>query len=201
MHPRTFGTIFATIGVVIFLVLAGIATPMALAHRHQDATWTTTTGRIVDVDTRRDRDGDVLYRPHVAYVAGEAEHTCVPNFWTNKYAEVGGEQAVLYDPASPSRCDVPTVRWVSWLLGGMGTFFLLLFGGIGLFMRAHPERFRSTGNGFVSSWSSGAPYSSGAQVTDEYGRPWASTREGLHAENERLREENRRLREQRHEHG
>lgn len=130
---RSFGTVFTAVGVLIFLIMMAIAVPLSVGERDRDAHWTRTMGSVVAIESKHGDDG-LVYRPVVGFEADGA-YTCVTNHWSGGRPTVGDEREVLYDPAAPARCELPDSRWVKWLLSGLGTFFLVLFGGIGLVIR------------------------------------------------------------------
>lgn len=122
------GGIFLLFG----LVFAGVGAGIYWKDRDLAATGDRAQGTVVELEWRRDSDGDVTYRPVVEFRdAGGARHRFTSSVGSNPAAFSRGEEVeVIYDAWSPSDAmiDSFTTRYLLPLaFGGFG----LVFGGIG----------------------------------------------------------------------
>ena len=86
--------------------------------------WKPVTGTITDVSRSTDSDGDVMYRPTVAYTVDGQSYSTSPSYSSSQQYSVGSSQTVHYDPNNPSQGVIRT--------NGMG-FFVYIFPVIGAF--------------------------------------------------------------------
>lgn len=132
------GWLFLGVGVLIFVCLLIPTFIVAVVNSQRDA-WPRTTAVVVDVSTHTSRDKDgrtsVTYAPVYEYTVDGRSYRSITNFSSSSRPVLGVSVEIGYDPTNPQVIHRPgELVWVPWMLGGMGTFFLLIFGGIGLGM-------------------------------------------------------------------
>lgn len=134
------GSLFLLIGIVAFLGLALAATIVGM-NEHRKADWPVTDGQVIDVakrvNTTRDRDGGsrttTSWVPVVKFTVDDKEYVFSASTGGGKRPEIGSTVQVRYNPEDPSQAGLDgELVWVVVLLGGMGVFFLVIFGGVGV---------------------------------------------------------------------
>ncbi|MBD1912254.1 MULTISPECIES: DUF3592 domain-containing protein [unclassified Leptolyngbya] len=125
--PKVVGSIFLGVSVLLLSLAAytGLRTREAIAHE------VTTTGKVVDVVTRKDKEGDAFSYPTVTFwLPDDQQHTTeLGGGSTQSPYEVGEQVTIAYDPANPDDARIKSVSSTIGLwflpvhLGFMGTLF------------------------------------------------------------------------------
>lgn len=129
--PAVVMAIFLLIG----LGMLGGAIYLYFDVRHAIAVAAVADGRVIAIEESRDSDGDYTYYPRVRFHAGtgqQIEFTGDVGSNPSGFA-VGEAVRVCYDPSNPddARIDTFMQLWfMPLLLGGIGTLFSLMGGGI-----------------------------------------------------------------------